>query len=89
MSHFSTFEKTDIKLWTYIIVACISVLKQKKHCFTLHTQHFSVVRGLVQSHCGKINVIMTLGGRGSWSKTFYNCIVTETLALVVIMYSCG
>ena len=35
------------------------------------------VRGLVQSPCGKINVIMTLGGRGSWSMTFYNCIVSR------------
>ena len=32
------------------------------------------VRGLVQNPCGKISVIMTLGGQGSWSMTFYNCI---------------
>ena len=32
--------------------------------------HFVSLRGLVQSPCGKINVIMTLGGRGSWSMTF-------------------
>ena len=29
--------------------------------------HLNAVRELVQSPCGKINVIMTLGGRGSWS----------------------
>ena len=35
------------------------------------------IRGLIQSPCGKINVIMTLGGRGSQT-TFYNCIVSTS-----------
>ena len=35
------------------------------------------LRGLVQSPCGKINVIMTLGGRGSRPMTFYNCTVSR------------
>ena len=29
-----------------------------------------MVGGLVQSPCGKINGIMTLGGRGSWSMMY-------------------
>ena len=38
-----------------------------------HIVLVSRLRGLVQSPCGKINVIMTLGGEGV---LVYNCIVS-------------
>ena len=42
----------------------------------------NILRGLVQSPCGKINVIMTLGGRGSWPMTF------TTALSAVFSFSC-
>ena len=46
------------------------------------------LRGLVQSPCGKINVIMMLGG-GILVHDVLQLHCQQILALVVIMHSCG
>ena len=47
------------------------------------------LRGLVQSPCGKINVIMTLGGEGVLAHDVIQLHCQQTGALVVNMQSCG
>ena len=47
------------------------------------------VRGLVQSPCGEINVIMTLGGRDSLVHDVLQLHCQQILALVMLMHSCG
>ena len=46
-------------------------------------------RGLVQSPCGKINVIMMLGGEGILVHDVLQLHCQQILALVMIMHSCG
>ena len=47
------------------------------------------LRGLVLSPCGKINVIMTLGGEGVLVHDVLQLHCQQILASVVIMHSCG
>ena len=54
-----------------------------------NSKHNNIIRGLVQSPCGKINVIMTLGGEGVLVHDVLQLHCQQILALVVIMHSCG
>ena len=49
------------------------------------------IRGLVQSPCGKINIIMTWGGGGGGvgGHDVLQLHCQQILASVVIMHSCG
>ena len=48
-----------------------------------------LLRGLVQSPCGKSNIIMTLGGEGVLVHDVLQLHCQQILALVMIMHSCG
>ena len=66
----------------YIVLAPQHYIKFKIYCDTI------IIKGLVQSPCGKINVIMTLGG-GVLVHDVLQLHCQQILALVMIMHSCG